>query len=146
MRAMRARARDSVPRPVSEVARGPGGHWLAGCSGNPKGRLRSEHDLPELCREHTKEAVERLIQIMRADDDGRALGAIQILLDRGWGKPLQRLVDETAPESLSMLHLIAARRVSELLQAQFEAQTTNPNGPATTPERLTIDWNEPALE
>jgi len=146
MLAMRARARDSVPRPVSEVARGPGGHWLAGCSGNPKGRLRSEHDLPELCREHTKEAVERLIQIMRADDDGRALGAIQILLDRGWGKPLQRLVDESPAESLSMLHLVAARRASELLQAQFEgAQANNPNGPSGA-ERLAIDFSQPALE
>jgi len=96
-----------------------------------------------MAREHTKEAVERLVAIMRADDDGRALAAIQQLLDRGWGRPVTPIVDETEGTSLTLLHLIAARRVAETLQAVAEGQTANDSGKT---ESGTIDYTQPALE
>ncbi len=96
-----------------------------------------------MAREHTKEAVERLVAIMRADDDGRALAAIQQLLDRGWGRPVTPIVDETEGTSLTLLHLIAARRVAETLQAVAEGQTANDSGEA---KAGTIDYTQPALE
>ena len=94
-----------------------------------------------MAREHTKEAIERLVEIMRADDDGRALAAIQQLLDRGWGRPITPIVDETEGTSLTLLHLIAARRVGEALQAAMEGKVEEGE---TKP--APIDYNQPALE
>jgi len=76
---------------------------------------------------------------MRADDDGRALAAIQQLLDRGWGRPITPIVDETEGTSLTLLHLIAARRVGEVLQAAMEGQSTNDSGEA---KAGTIDYTQ----
>jgi hypothetical protein len=131
--------------PTASKTRGAAGHhlWKPGQSGNPKGRPRSPDDLPALAREHTKEAVQRLVAIMRADDDGRALAAVQQLLDRGWGRPITPIVDETEGTSLTLLHLIAARRVGEVLQAAMEGQSTNESGETKSG---TIDYTQPALE
>ncbi len=96
-----------------------------------------------MAREHTPEAIQRLVAIMRADDDGRALAAIQQLLDRGWGRPVTPIVDETEGTSLTLLHLIAARRVAETLQAVAEGKTENESGEA---KAGTIDYTQPALE
>ena len=119
------------------------GMFLPGQSGNPKGRPRTPYDLPAMCREHTPEAVAKLVEIMRADDHGRALSAVQQLLDRGWGRPITPIVDETQGDSLTLLHLIAARRVGEVLQAAMEGQTANESGEAKSG---TIDYSQPALE
>jgi hypothetical protein len=134
---------DLVPASTSASRRAGSSLWKPGQSGNPKGRLPHKYDLPALAREHTKEAVERLVAIMRAEDDGRALAAIQQLLDRGWGRPITPIVDETEGTSLTLLHLIAARRVGEVLQAAMEGQTANESGKA---ESGTIDYSVPALE
>ena len=60
-------------------------------------------------------------------------------------------VDATPAESVTMLHLTAARRIGLALQAAMEQQRNGAagpgaNGPTTTLERLAIDWNEAALE
>jgi hypothetical protein len=117
--------------------------WKPGQSGNPKGRPRTPHDLPAMCREHTPEAVAKLVEIMRSDDHGKALNAIQQLLDRGWGRPVTPIVDETEGTSLTLLHLIAARRVAETLQAVAEGKTENESGDSSKP---VVDYSVPALE
>lgn len=117
--------------------------WKPGQSGNPGGRPRTPHDLPALCREHTAEAVLKLVEIMRADDHGRALSAVQQLLDRGWGRPVTPIVDETEGSSLSLLHLIAAKRVAETLQAVMEGKAETDSGDSAKPP---IDFTIPALE
>jgi len=96
-----------------------------------------------MCREHTPEAVAKLVEIMRSDDHGKALNAVQQLLDRGWGRPITPIVDETEGTSLTLLHLIAARRVGEVLQAAMEGQTTNESGETKSGR---IDYTQPALE
>lgn len=132
---------DLVPRARTPIARNALGHWVS--SGNPKGRPPAPFDLPAICRSHTKEAVEKLVEIMRGDDHGRALAAVQQLLDRGWGKPVTPIVDETPPESLSLLHLIAARRVAEALE--HVVQSANDSAvPGSDPK--VIDYSVPALE
>jgi hypothetical protein len=65
------------------------------------------------------------------------------LLDRGWGRPITPIVDETEGTSLTLLHLIAARRVAETLQAVAEGKTENESGEAKSG---TIDYTQPALE
>ncbi len=96
-----------------------------------------------MCREHTPEAVAKLVEIMRADDHGRALNAVQQLLDRGWGRPVTPIVDETEGTSLTLLHLIAARRVGEVLQAAMEGKAETESGETKSG---TIDYTQPALE
>lgn len=118
------------------------GMFLPGHSGNPKGRPRTPYDLPALCREYTPEAVAKLVEIMRADDHGKALAAIQQLLDRGWGRPITPVVTDTPTDSMSMLHLIAARRVAEALEHM--AQTANNSAVPDSPQ--VIDYSVPALE
>ncbi len=117
--------------------------WKPGQSGNPKGRPKSPDDLPALCRSHTREAVEKLVEIMRADDHGKALNAVQQLLDRGWGRPVTPIVDETEGTSLTLLHLIAARRVGEVLQAAMDGKAEPETGETKS---ATIDYSVPALE
>ena len=118
--------------------------WKPGQSGNPKGRPKHPDDLPAICREHTREAVEKLVEIMRSDDTGKALNAVQQLLDRGWGKPITPIVSDQPVESLSLLHLIAARRVAEVMQATLEGQTANDSAKGDSPP--VIDYSVPALE
>ena len=64
-----------------------------GISGNPGGRPRIVGEVQELARQHTPEAIETLVEIMRnkkAAPAARALASNSIL-DRGYGKPPQSL-------------------------------------------------------
>ena len=69
-----------------------------GQSGNPGGRpIRPEtierrqlvRDVRELCREHSRAAVEALIEIMnlKSAPPAARVAAANAVLDRGWGKP-----------------------------------------------------------
>ena len=61
-----------------------------GKSGNPSGRPKVDVSLVELARSYTKEAVETAAAIMRdGKTDSARAKCIEILLDRGWGKPAQ---------------------------------------------------------
>jgi hypothetical protein len=69
----------------------PENGFKPGQSGNPGGRPKS--DVVSLARQHTPEAVNRLVALMRQDDDlGIAVQATTVLLDRGWGKPAQAIL------------------------------------------------------
>jgi hypothetical protein len=60
---------------------------VKGQSGNPGGKTKKYHELRKLAQEHSVEALERVVEIMR---DGRALKtglkAAEIILDRAFGK------------------------------------------------------------
>jgi hypothetical protein len=88
--------------------------WRAGQSGNPGGRPKG---LAALCREHTPEAVETLVRALRSDDERVAVTAASVLLDRGWGKPVQGASDEDIPQKITFLHLTAMRAFSDELAA-----------------------------
>lgn len=63
-----------------------------GQSGNPGGRPKENAEVVSLAREHSLEAIERLVALMRQDDDKKlAKAACDSLLDRGLGKPAQSL-------------------------------------------------------
>ena len=79
-----SRGRNRLGRPVPSTA------WKPGQSGNPAGRPPTA--LLEAARNLTKEALERLTELMRQDDDrALALNAATEILNRGWGKPAQAL-------------------------------------------------------
>jgi len=78
---------------ISKVKKVPGRPFKQGESGNPSGRPKQDKTLKALAREHTSEAVQCLINIMR-DSSASAtaqVAAAQAILDRGHGKPLQQL-------------------------------------------------------
>lgn len=74
--------------------------WKPGQSGNPRGRVAGRPPkwfnqprvVRDLAREHTKEAIETLVQAMRTSKDMKVRCAAAVaLLDRGWGKPIETL-------------------------------------------------------
>jgi len=68
-----------------------------GQSGNPGGRspivTADGRSVTELAREHTEEAIECLVGVLRHDKSPAAarVAASTALLDRGWGRPKQEM-------------------------------------------------------
>jgi len=60
-----------------------------GTSGNPSGRPKRDAEVKAMAREHTEEAIQRLSELMRSDDERVSRSACADLLDRGWGRPSQ---------------------------------------------------------
>lgn len=65
-----------------------------GRSGNPGGRPKEQHDVKELAREYSTEAVERLAAWMRSDNAKASVAACATLLDRAYGKATQHIQAE----------------------------------------------------
>lgn len=65
-----------------------------GKSGNPGGRPKENAEVRKLAREHTSEAIKRLVDWMRSDNAKASVSAANALLDRGWGKAPQALTGE----------------------------------------------------
>jgi hypothetical protein len=63
-----------------------------GVSGNPTGRPKENAEVKTLARSHSKEAVEKLVALMRSSADERTIiAACNSILDRGLGKPAQAI-------------------------------------------------------
>lgn len=60
-----------------------------GVSGNPGGRPAELREVVELARAHTAEAIQRLVEWARSDHPSASPKACEVLIDRGWGKPVQ---------------------------------------------------------
>lgn len=70
-----------------------------GQSGNPGGRPKVERDIKWAFREHSKDAMETLLDICRdkkASTTAR-VSAAQTILDRGWGKATQHVEAKVGP-------------------------------------------------
>ncbi len=68
------------------------GRWLRGTSGNPGGRPKEVAEVRELARQHTIEAIETLVEIMRHGSPDRVrVEAARVLLDRAWGRPTEHV-------------------------------------------------------
>ncbi len=69
-------------------------NFKPGQSGNPGGRPKKTEEqiqLESACRAKTKDALDTILVLMRsADKDSVKLSAAQFVIERGWGKAVQR--------------------------------------------------------
>src|SRR5215470_17365598 len=70
-----------------------------GVSGNPSGRPREAREVQELARSYGPKAIMCLGRIMEDNDAPHAsrVAAASIILDRGYGKPIQPTVIAAVP-------------------------------------------------
>jgi hypothetical protein len=106
-----------------------------GRSGNPGGRPKRNVEIQELARARTADAIAALEAALKSP--GERVAAAKELLDRGWGRALQRtenLNTNTKDAAYAVLrHASPATRASlraVLQQAQLEAQAVEIEGDA----------------
>ena len=85
--------------------------WKPGQSGNPSGLPKIDKELAAAARDLTPQILERLEHWLMSDSYKASLGAAAILLDRGYGKPVQFISDDTAVRSLAEEFGIAPEQV-----------------------------------
>ena len=89
-----------------------------GQSGNPGGRSKvvttDGKTIRQLAREHSAEALETILNIMRDVSAPHAarLSAAQSIHDRGWGKPSQVLSGDEDGNPAKLVHEIILRGVN----------------------------------
>ena len=107
-------------RSARMAQRRSGGSWKPGQSGNPNGRPPALVDISALARVHGPRCIAVAAALLDDDDPRIRLGAVTALLDRGYGKPAQRIEADEAT-SVVLLHLAAARAMSaQLIDGQVE--------------------------
>ena len=98
-----------------------------GKSGNPGGRPKETHDVKLLAREHTAEAIERLVEWMRSDNAKASVSACNAILNRGYGTPAQSMEltgkdgDALIPDSTSEFD--KARLIAHVLSSAMHGET-----------------------
>jgi Family of unknown function (DUF5681) len=105
-----------------------------GQSGNPNGRPKTVALLADLAREHTAEAIQTLVQLMKTGAGNVRVMAANAILDRGWGKPAQTITT-TVNEKRSALDLttdelvtyISERRAAREWVTKKDASDTEPD-------------------
>lgn len=68
--------------------------FVKGKSGNPGGRpkkTKKEIDLIKACREKAPDALKRMLELMRSDNESVALKAASLIIERGYGKARQEV-------------------------------------------------------
>ena len=79
-----------IPSDQIEI-RPKGGRFQKGQSGNPGGRPKEFNEVRDLARQHTTDAIERLVEWLKSDNAKASVSAATALLDRAWGKPAQNM-------------------------------------------------------
>jgi hypothetical protein len=107
---------------VPASARTPRGYFAPGTSGNPGGRIGLPSEIRERLEAGVPEAVDRLLDLVRSEDDRIALAASEALLSRLYGRPAQQVDATIKTTSIGQAHLqalqeIAARREARLRSA-----------------------------
>ncbi len=123
------------------VLRDAAGRVLAGSPPiNPTGRPKLIQEVQQFARQHTPAAIERLAELMRSQDEKVALAAIDQLMDRAWGKPMQSTQTDIRKVDFGALYLAATKAANGYADpadaaAMIEASTngSNDDGAADSP-------------
>lgn len=96
-----------------------------GQSGNPSGRPKMDPAVREMARAASVTAIQRAIELVASSDENVALKAINTVLDRAWGKPVQA-TEHSGPdgepiEFANVSDLDIARRIAFALRKGEEA-------------------------
>jgi hypothetical protein len=126
----------SEQRPNSVIGR----PFVRGVSGNPGGRPKG---IEAIAREHTPAAIAALVAALQ--NPRERVAAATVLLGYGWGKPVQAFASQDDAQSITFMHLVAARAASDELN---RSRVIEGDAVATTTDRETIpfDLSMPALE
>lgn len=81
--------------------------WQKGQSGNPGGRPKEVHEVKELAREHTEDAIRRLVFWMQTDNPKASVSAAQALLDRAWGKAPQAITGDNGGAVEAIIQIVS---------------------------------------
>lgn len=89
-----------------------------GKSGNPGGRPKGWAEFEAKCREHSDEAIDVLINLLRTGEERTQLEAAKTVLDRAWGKAKQQIehkgnlsVSQLSDEELKSALMDAAKEI-----------------------------------
>jgi hypothetical protein len=89
----------------------------------PGRQSKDSFSLQQLAREHTEDAFQTVLNIMRyAEEDSTRLEAAKQVLDRGWGKPTVHQKSETVTFDFTALEAAIVEKQDELTQKMLEAQ------------------------
>lgn len=80
--------------------------WRPGQSGNPGGRPKVNPELRRAAQDHSAEALDVLVEVMRTGKPGERLLAAREILDRAYGKPSQA-VDFADKATMTLVDLLA---------------------------------------
>ena len=79
---------DAPPENTTKTRKLPANAWPKGFCPNPGGRPKAAHDIVALARQYTDKAIAALYEAL--DDPRTRVAAAQALLDRGYGRAIQR--------------------------------------------------------
>jgi hypothetical protein len=101
-----------------------------GISGNPGGRRPDDEETKEikaLARQHSKEALEKLVHWLRNGKEKSSVTAAQAILDRGFGKPAQAIEHSGSIGNSHEQDLTEIERLEQLAREAGgeEARTTH---------------------
>jgi hypothetical protein len=116
-RAKERRALNEMPRPQ---IRSSSGRFLPGQSANPGGRPTVATELRDAAQRYGPEALKHLVKWMRSPDPIVSLTAIRLMLERGFGKPIQPVTGpDGAPLSLVNVGVITDAAQAALVYAEI---------------------------
>jgi len=103
--------------------------FVKGESGNPKGRPKVPWSIKQLAKDNSERALRKIIELIDSKDEKVALMASIHVLDRGYGKPEQRV-------DADIVH-----RFAEVPQVMEKAQWLATRG---DPSKLKVIEHQPA--
>ena len=77
------------------TGRGAATRFKKGVSGNPSGRPAQFPEFRDKCRQHSPEALARLVAAL-SEDGAHSIKAAELILAYGWGKPTQVVESEVS--------------------------------------------------
>ena len=99
--------------------------FMKGQSGNPAGRPREIGDLREMARKRTEQALETLTEVMldKAAPPSARVTAANSILDRGFGRPSQEIIQKSDETPLLSVEEAAKRIAFAINKAQAKGIT-----------------------